>query len=267
MYITLKRLFFKLLKKTPADMPMVRYWKTANAVQAKVMTAKDGSTVMQMDGEDHIFPGFPRGHLLYGKLSKLKHEVKNQIFNDSWAALEAGISEETVAWSIRENILLKIAPYLHDQKFDIVPPSAMCTPVKEIHRAWTKIATSQKSLFLRDLICHILQEDDAYRFRVQWLTMWFNPSKWYMRLLGRTPVTQLESALTMLETAEVIGDMKERIRLLKRIILAVLKDPVWRSNFDALCREIDWKKLQMSEADKYFFRAKWFKVDLDKFDY
>lgn len=251
---------------TPADMPMVKYWKTNSSVQAKVIKAADGSTIMQMEGERYAFPGFPRGHVLFGKLSKLKHEIKNQVFNDSWAKLENGTPEIEIGRDIRETILDRIFPYLEEQKYDLLPPEKMCVPVRELHRAWTKIATSEKSLKLRDTMCHILQEDDAYRFRVQWLVMWFNPSRWYMRFLG-DPIQQLEKTLVMLEQAEVIGDMKERIRLLRRIVLAVLKDPVWRDNFSKLCNEIDWKKVQMSKADKFFFRGKWFKVDLDKFEY
>jgi len=49
-------------------MEMVKYWKTQSSVQAKV-TEKDGVTIMIMEGEKYDFPGFPRGHLLFGKLS------------------------------------------------------------------------------------------------------------------------------------------------------------------------------------------------------
>lgn len=246
-------------------MPMVQYWKHKDKVQAKLMRAPDGSTIMQMDGEAFAFPGFPRGHLLFGSLSKLKHEIKNQIFNTLWAKLEVGLPEEQVGQKVRL-ILPNIFAILEQQKYELVPPQRMCVPVREIHRAWTKVAPSKQSLLLRDTICHIIQEDDSYRFRIQWLVTYFNPSSWHMRLLGN-PVEQFEKALQMLEHGEVISDMKERIRLLRRILVAVLKDPVWRENFLNLCKEIDWKKVKLSDADKFFFRGKYFKVDLDKFDY
>ena len=244
---------------------MVQYWKRNDKVQAKLMKAPDGSTVMQMENEAYPFPGFPRGHLLFGSLSKLKHEIKNQVFNDHWAKLEAGMPESEIGKEVKK-VLPNIFEILKTQQYHLMPSYKMVPPVREIHRAWTKVATSKKSLLLRDTLCHIIQEDDSYRFRLQWLVMWFNPSSWYMRLFG-DPVRQLEKAMVMLEHGEVIGDMKERVRLWRRITLAILKDPEWRMHFLKLCREIDWNKIKLSPADKFFFRGKYFKVDLDKFDY
>lgn len=257
--IKLKRLIFHILKKTPADMPMVEYWKTKDSVQAKLMTGKDGSTVMQMDGEKHVFPGFPRGHILYGRLSKLKHEIKNQIFNDSWANLENGATAELIVRNIETIALPNIFKLFEESKYDLMPTSRMAAPVREIHRAWTAIATTEMSRTLRDIFCHIIQEDDAYRFRVQWAAQFFKPRPWADNL------QRFEQAMKFTEDAEVIGDMKERQRLWRRIFLVWLGHN--RAQFEAFVKEVDWKKVRMSEADKYFFRGKWFKVDLDKFEY
>jgi len=113
---------------------------------------------------------------------------------------------------------------------------------------------------LRDLICFILQEDDSYRFRVQWVARWF---PFFMF----NPLKAFSKSLVWLEIAETIGDMKERVRLLRTILLIILKDRKVRDRFNSLFKEIKWSKVKMSKADKYFFRAKHFKVDLDKFDY
>lgn len=239
-------------------MPMVRYWKTKDAVEAKV-TSIDGVTVMMMDGEDYPFPTFPRGYLLFGKLSKLKHEVKNQIFNDSWAKLEDGVDEKTVSREIIRKILPKIYAILAQHRFDMLPPQKMTPSVREIHRAFTKVAPEHAKF--RDLICFILQEDDAYRFRLQWIVTYFGWLRYFF------PIKAFERGLMMLEHGEVIGDMKERQRLLKRILLSFLKDENVRKKFLAFFREVDWSKVKLTKADKYFFRGKYFKVDLDKFDY
>ena len=61
--------------------------------------------------------------------------------------------------------------------------------------------------------------------------------------------------------------MKERVRLFRRIVLLILQDEKIRECFEALCKEMNWNKLKLSKADKYFFRGKYFKVDFDKFDY
>jgi len=251
--IKLKRLFFKILRKTPASMPMVQYWKHSNAVQAKVMEI-DGVTVMKMEGEPHIFPGFPRGWLLFGKLSKLKHEVKNQIFNDNWALLEEGRDIDF------RKPLKNIYELMEDTKYDRLPAHKMVKPVREIHRAFTKVSDNT---MLRDLICFVLQEDDSYRFRLQWLVTYM-PTYLFKFI---EPARLFIKAMPWLEHGEVIDDMKERQRLFRRIIGEILKDKHYRKQFNRLFREINWKKITLSKADKFFFRGKYFKVDLDKFEY
>ena len=240
-------------------MEMVKYWKYANAIQAKV-TEIDGVTVMKMDGEKYTFPGFPRGWLLYDKLSKLKHEVKNQIFNDSWHMLEDKIPTKEVNFLIKKNILPLIYELMKETEYDRVPPSKMVHPVREIHRAWTQVSHETQ---LRDLVCFVLQEDDSYRFRLQWLVSYM-PTLLFKFV---EPAKCFIKALPWLEHGEVIGDMKERQRLFRRIIGVLLQDESIRREFNHLFREIKWNKVKLSKADKYYFRGKYFKVDLDKFDY
>lgn len=232
-------------------MPMVSYWKKSDMVQAKVMEI-DGVTVMKMEGEPYIFPGFPRGWLLYGKLSKVKHEFKNQIFNDSWYKLEEGVSEEEVVDYIKKT-LPNVFEHFEELRYDMLPTKKMVPAVRELYRAWKKVAPNS---VMCDLVTFILQEDDSYRFRFQWMVSymgWGNPIKKFQR------------ALEWMEHGEVIGDMKERVRLVRRILMILIKHD--QQFFRKFFKEINWRKVKMSKADKFFFRGKYFKVDLDKFDY
>lgn len=240
-------------------MEMVQYWKKNESVAAKVMKSKDGSLVMQLEGEKYPLPSFPRGHLLYGPLSKLKHEIKNQIFNESWAKLEEGIDKKEIIDGIKHKLYTEIPKYLEPLKYDMLPPESMCPSVREIYRAWTKV--SPETAVLRDYLCMILQEDDSYRWRVSWLVKWFG---WFIKW---NPVKSFDYALKMLEHGEVIGDMKERQRLLRRILMLFLEDESTMEKFIKLFKEIDWNKVKLTKADSYYFRGKYFKVDLDLFDY
>lgn len=265
--------WYKLRGITPAKMPMVQYWMFKEAVEAKV-TTKDGAQIMVLEGEKYPISHFPRAHVLFGKLSKLKHEIKNQIFNASWQKIESGIPAEQVAADIKELLRQGIkvkdtSPLLGREYtdgedllklfcYDTVPWQKMSAPVREIWRAWTKIGVAPK---VKELVCVILQEDDSYKYRVQWLAEWF---PFWMKL---NPAKYFETALNMLEHAEVVGDMKERIRLLRRILLVLLKDKEIRTLFNKLFREIDWKKVKLTKGDKYHLRAKHFKCDYGIFSY
>jgi len=254
MIIYIKRLFFKLLGYNPAKMEMVQYWKKSGAVQAKV-TEENGVTVMKMEGEKYTFPGFPRGWLLFGKLSKLKHEIKNQIFNDAWAKLEAGVPEEKIVRDIKQNVLPNIYTLFDELKYDIIPSKKMVPAVRDIQRAWKKVAPNS---IVCDIVAMILQEDDSYRFRLQWMVAYFG---------GGNPSKKFQRGLEWLEQGEIIGDMKERVRLVRRILLMLIRDKEYQQFFNAFFKEVNWRKVKMSKADKFFFRGKYFKVDLDKFDY
>jgi len=240
-------------------MPMVRYWKTKENCAAKVTEDEGGSIIMKMEGEDYPFPTFPRGHLLFGYLSKLKHEIKNQIFNQSWYMLEKGVLKGFVIKQIKTKLFGSIAKIAEPLKYDALPPKKMCKSVREIHRAWTKV--SPRTGVLRDYLCFILQEDDAYRFRVQWLAEYFGLFPKF------NPVKGFKKSLEVLEHAEIIGDMKERVRLLRRILLLVLGDKQCKAEFTLLFREIDWNKVKLTKGDKYHFRGKYFKVDYNLFEY
>lgn len=238
----------------------VRYWKTRGSVQAKVTEAPEGHLVMHLQGEKYPFPGFPRGRLLFGSLSPLKHQIKNKIFNDSWALMKDG-KDKDIAQHIRDKFD-EIIELGEQSKYEMLPPEKMCPSVREIHRALTvACGKNKKAHKVKEILCFILQEDDGYRFRVQWMARFMNV--WFRK----PTIGDFEKSLKLLEHAEMIGDMKERILLLRTILLIALKDAGIRHIFETFSEDIDWKKVKLSKGDKYFFRGKWFKVDYPEYQY
>ena len=174
----MKKFFNWYFKKRPPE--QVKYYKKTNKERAKVVHGEDGSLQMMVEGEKYPFPGFPRGHVLFGSLASLKKTMKQAVFNE----------------------LAAVVP-------DMLPVEQMCPFVRELYRVMTdlenaEITPDMKSEMynMKKILCFFFQEDDAYRFRVQWLL-----------------------------------------------------------------EHLDMKKVKLSKADKYFFRAKWFKVEHDKYDY
>lgn len=249
--------FFYKLKYGRKSPPMVRYWMTKESVEAKLLKMPEGHMVMQMEGEDYPFPGHPRGALLYGNLSKLKHLVKNRVFNDSWKILDDG---KPASDNFRKGFD-EAYELLQKYKYDLVHPDSMVPPVKELWRAMTVVekTTGERWRKAKEIICFVFQEDDSYRMRFQWLQKFFWPF--------RPSIKDFDYALKMLENAEVVGDMKERQRLLRRVLMCVLNDERIRKGFSLLLKELNWRKLKLTKADKYFFRAKYFKVDFPEFNY
>ena len=164
--------------------PSVGYWKRSTSERARVVKGKDGSIQMEIVGEKEALPGFPRGHVLSGPLAKVKHKIKNAVFNEVFAEMDK---------------------YGHD----VIPPEKMAPAVRELWRV------------LEDL-----------------------------------------------EHAEVVPDMKGRIKLIRRVICFFLQeDDAYRFRWQWAMERMNMKKVKLSKADKYYFRGKYFKVDHDKFDY
>lgn len=258
-------------RKHPPE--MVEWWKTKEKVRAKRIRTKDGDYQMLLEGEKYPQPNYPRGYILFGQMSKLKHVIKNEIFNRTWYDLERGDSNEAVVKNLKDQVLPLIFNLMEDSRYDFLPPQSLSKPIKELWRAWSTIETKLngerrlRAQKLKEIVCFILQEDDAYRFRFQWICGFFNPNAWWRKIFRRSWEKDFDFALSLLEHAEVVGDMKERQRLFKRVILAILKDPETRESFELLMKELDWKKLRLSKADKYYFRGKYFKVDYPNYSY
>lgn len=231
---------------------MVSWWQTKETVRAKVTEAEDGSYIMWMEGEKYPFPGYPRGHLLFGSLSKLKHNIKVKMLNDSWWKLEAGESHSKVVQDIQGPVMDEILTLGEASKYDMLPIEKNVPCVREFHRAWMASTDNERTKQFGTFLSYIFNEDDGYRMRFQWVVPYF-------KKLG------FEEAMDMLEHAEVVDDMKERVRLIKRIVgIIIEEDPTFWTNF---MLELDVKKVKLTKADKYYFRAKYFKVDYPYFQY
>lgn len=236
---------------------MVSYWMTKELVEAKAVKAPEGHYVMWMEGEKYPFPGFPRGSLLFGQLSKLKHDIKNKIFNTVWAMLEEKKPTAEIR-SYLKGAWQEIFDLFDKNRYDAVPFENLVPPIKEFWRVMTDLEPMHPDIRkFKEIAAFIFQEDDAYRMRFQWMTK-FLP-KWFKPL-----PEDFDYALAQLEHGEVIGDMKERERLFRRIFMFMAQDS---TAFREFLRRVNWSKMGLSDGDKYFFRAKYFKVDWPEYEY
>lgn len=258
---------------------LVQYWKTGDMARAKLTVLDDGSYAMVIEGEKYPLYGFPRGPVLFGALARLKFLAKNLVFNETWRLLEEGKTNEEVMSYIKNVALPEVLKEVAKNKYDFFPPERMCPAVREVWRALTEIEkrmtpeAKEQFYLLKQGVTFFLQEDDAYKFRVQFLARFVNPRSWYRKLYRLITGTEysfkkeVEVLLNFLGDAEIVPDMKERANLIKRVLIAFLEDEEFGELIEAVVREIDWTKLRLSKSDTYYMRGKYFKVDYPVFDY
>ena len=168
---------------------MVQYWKHGDKERCKLVTLKDGSYGMIIRGEKYPLYGFPRGPMLFGPLMRLKYLGKNLVFNQPWRMLEEGKSSQEVAAYLKNAALPVLLQQIETLKYDMFPPEKLCPAVREIWRAMSaieqKIVNERERLQFEGLkkgITFLLQEDDAYRFRFQFVAKYINPRNPIRRL-------------------------------------------------------------------------------------
>ena len=132
---------------------VVQYWKHKNAARARLGHNDDGSIHMEIEGEKYLYPGFPRGYILTGPLAKIKHKMKNMVFNQAFAEMEKMVSEN---------------------KYDILPDDRCAPAVREMARVFDVLIEMEvvddmkkRMQLIKKVLIFFLQEDDAYRFRAQ----------------------------------------------------------------------------------------------------
>lgn len=248
---------------------MVQYWKNGDVARAKLMTI-NGAYAMQIEGEKYPLWGFPRGPVLFGPLMRLKKLSKDLVFNKTWELLDQGIPDKDVVGYVKNFALSEVIKEVEKSKYDFFPEFRMCPAVKELHRALGRVGMND---LLKEGICFFFQEDDAYRFRLQWLAGFINPKAWWRRIyyfITRKEYSlksEIDSLFKMLAYAEITPDMRGRAKLVHRIVRLMLEDEEFGELIEKAVKEIDWRKMKLSRADSYYFRGKYFKVDYAKFDY
>jgi len=259
---------------------MVDYWRHGDVARAKIVHDKDGSLKLMIEGEKYLYPGFPRGHVLTGPLEELKTKIKNLVFNNTWQMIAENKSPEEILQVLESSVFPELLEEIKKSKLDMTPIDKCVAMVREIWRAWSEVErkitnTKDRENFriLKEGITFFFQEDDAYRFRVQWMAKYANPKSILNRIYGflmrrkGLPIKEISHLLKILENAEVVPDMKARINLIKTVFLIILQDQKIKEFMEAFYQELNWKKLYLSKADKYYFRGKYFKVEHDHFDY
>ena len=259
---------------------MVQYWKFGDQARAKLTTSKDGSYIMRIEGERYPLYGFPRGPVLFGALARLKHLAKNLVFNESWKLLEEGKTNEEVMAYLKNVALPVVLAEIEKSHYYFFPPEKMCPAVKEMWRALTAVEErlsdplAQKQFNTLKLgITFFLNEDDAYRFRLQILSPYINPRNFWRKLyyfIKRKKYSlkdELKLVFDFADGIEITPDMKGRMILIKRVFMAILEDEFFGAYINGLLQELNFKKLKMSKADSYYARGKYLKVDWANYDY
>ena len=144
-----------------------------------------------------------------------------------------------------KELMNTLKPLWSEVKYDMIPIEQCCSFVKEIWNALTELEKLETDEDIKDFertlkkfFCFFMQEDDAWRFRWQWVFERFN-RKIYSKY----------------DLADLANKNNYQVR------------------FQFVLSQMNYNKCKLSKIDKYHFRGKWFRPEKftkkgkPKFDY
>lgn len=131
----------------------------------------------------------------------------------------------------------------------ILEPKKYCDSVREIYRTFEVISQTEKTKKVRDIVCTLIEYDNAYRYRLQDAAQEFDKDRFFIN--GKK---ELDRVLDIMILREKNEGMKDKWRLFKRYLPFALK--IINKDFLNFIKEIDLTKLYIDESDRYFMSMK-----------
>lgn len=207
----------------------------------KVEFPEGGGVLTYMEDMDLPYQGYPHYEFVdkidivkktsRAFISGLYHRLKNKKF--------LLITLIPSLWFFKD--LFRSSVYVYYRMVDRfkIKTDRYCIAMRELHRAMT-VAKGEETLRLqlRDLVCMILEMDNAYRFRFQDIV-----SELSKESLRKNPIKELTRLLSLMQTREHRQDVNDTWTLLKYVVSFYLR-------FDKGLREIIVNSLLEADLDK-----------------
>lgn len=178
----------------------------------RVEFPEKGGVLTYMDGHDQPYKGFPFYDFV-DKIDVIK-KVSRAMLSGLYHSLKGKPKIFYVAFIplvfIAKNIFVAVV-YVFAKlvKRVLVKSNIYCDAVRELHRVFTQERyredekTRELRLMLRDVVCMILEFDNAYRYRFQDILAEINQTK-----VKTHTVQELSRLLTLMSEREITEDIK-----------------------------------------------------------
>lgn len=221
----------------------------------KVEFPDEGGMLTYMSGHDYPYRGFPYFEIvekidLIKKISRaavsgLYHSLKRKKY---W--LFTLIPSIWVVKNFAETGIYTF--YRLVERFKL-KPQRYSRSIRELHRAFSiprgeDTHTQELRLMLRDLVCMILEFDNAYRFRVQ---------DWIEDLdqvaVKKNPIKEISRVLTIAQSRELTAEIKDTWTLAKLGVSVYLRfDRKLKNVLADILASIDKEQFKLTPEDKHF---------------
>lgn len=223
----------------------------------------NGGIHTYMEGYDEPYRGFPFAEFV-DKIDTLK-----KIFRGALSSLYH-------SFKVRPKVqlaLLIVTPWILNDIIDgalysahrvisrfLIKPLRYSEPVREIHRACSiqfygeSEQTREGRKIVKDILCMLLENDNAYRFRFQDVLVELNKDALSKR---QNPSRELVRLLKLMQSREKLQEIKDTWKLIIIFLPVYLFfNRTVRKQVRAVLRELDLAKIKLSKEDEHFCKPR-----------
>src|SRR3990167_919928 len=216
----------------------------------RVEFPKDGGVLTYMEGQEYPYKGFPLDTIvdkidLFKKftrnaLSGFYHSLKHK--NRLWL-----LTLIPAAWMFKSVIRAVIYTFYRIMERTRIKSIRYSDSMRELYRAFSK-ENSELRLQLRDMICMILEFDNAYRFRFQDISAEIDKDR-----LQKKPVKELLRLFEIAQSREKDQYLKDTWTLFKLLIRIYFRlDKEMLFIVQDVLLDLDVEKTKLDEGDKSY---------------
>lgn len=241
----------KEIPTLPSEVP-----KDVNALQ-KVEFPPDGGVLTYMDNFKYPYKGFPFYEFVdkIDVIKKIQRAVLSSLYHSlrarHWYQLMFLV---TVPWVF--NDILRSFVYTFFRTIDRfkIKPVRYCTAIRELHRAFSIsfYEESKESIemrgMIRDLMCMILEFDNAYRYRFQDIMPSLDKER-----LQKNPSKELSRMFALLASREKTQEIKDTWKLVRYFLPWYVRfNSAFRKTLIAILVNLDLEKVSLTVEDRCF---------------
>jgi len=145
-------------------------------------------------------------------------------------------------WGLIENINIALKPHK-------LIPGRYCVSVRELYQAMDEtIRVGEGRLHrIRDIICMVLEFDDAYRYRFQYTFGQLNKENF-----RQNPYKELFRLLSIMEEAEIDKRLRGTWKMMRKLLWLSFLSRELREGIVGTVYRMDPEKVNLDEADRYY---------------
>lgn len=258
--LNLMREIASMMKETPHIPSEVTKDSDMNPL-VRVEMPEAGGVLTYMLNNELPFKGFPFNEFVdkIDVIKKIQRAALSSIYHStkkrSWFQL---IRLALVPWLFGD--LIKAYIYVFYRQIDRfkIKPIRYSDAIRELHRAFTvanpdeQVSDQEFRYQVRDIVCMVLEFDNAYRFRFQDIIVELDKEK-----LAQNPSKEIVRLLNELSSRELVQEVKDTWKLARYFLPIYLRfnKPLRHSLVNVLTA-LDLEKVKLSPEDIQFSKTR-----------